>query len=230
MLPSVTEEHWLQAADIRSMDARWIAKHDSRKWHLFAAACCRRVLALGPDPLLESLIDATEDFADGSRTWKEMTSLRKRFREEYQLPLKKDTQARKVAFDLSRAVEHLTRKVSHNAQRVTESCATAAASGSGGDWTAAYRAEHAAQVALAHDIFGNPFRPVAFSPEWRTSTAVAIAKSMYDSRDFAPMPLLADALEDAGCEHADILDHCRGSEPHVRGCRVVDQVLGRGDS
>ena len=230
MLPKATEEQWLQAADIRSMDARWIAKHDSRRWHLFAAACCRRVLALGPDPLLESLIDATEEFADGSRTWEEMTALRKRFRDEYQLPPKNDTNARKVAFDLSRAVEHLTRKVAHNAQRVTEPCAAGVASGSGGDWMAAYRAEHAAQVALAHDIFGNPFRPVDFSPEWRTSTVVSLAKSIYDSRDFAPMPLLSDALQDAGCEHADILDHCRGNGPHVRGCWVVDQVLGKVDS
>ncbi|MFO0806182.1 MAG: hypothetical protein U0791_24025 [Gemmataceae bacterium] len=80
---------------------------------------------------------------------------------------------------------------------------------------------------MLRDIFGNPFRPVAFDPSWRTSTAVAIAKGMYESRDFAPMPLLADALQDAGCEHADILDHCRGPGPHVKGCWVVDLVLGR---
>lgn len=83
------------------------------------------------------------------------------------------------------------------------------------------------ELALFRDIFGNPFRQIAFSPEWRTSTVVTLAKSMYDSRDFGPMPLLADALEDAGCEHADILDHCRGTGPHVRGCWVVDLVLGK---
>jgi hypothetical protein len=80
---------------------------------------------------------------------------------------------------------------------------------------------------LVRDIFGNPFRPVAFSPEWRTTTAVAIAQGMYESRDFGPMPLLADALQDAGCEQPDILDHCRGPGPHVRGCWVVDGVLGK---
>jgi hypothetical protein len=80
---------------------------------------------------------------------------------------------------------------------------------------------------LINDIFGNPFRPVAFDPSWRTSTAVAIAKTMYDSRDFSAMPILADALEDAGCNHADILDHCRGAGPHVRGCWVVDLVLNK---
>ena len=82
-------------------------------------------------------------------------------------------------------------------------------------------------VPLIRDIFGNPFQPVAFDPSWRTSTAVAIASTMYDSRDFAAMPLLADAFEDAGCNHADILDHCRGTGPHVRGCWVVDLVLGK---
>jgi hypothetical protein len=55
----------------------------------------------------------------------------------------------------------------------------------------------------------------------------AIAKAMYDSRDFAAMALLADALQDAGCEQADILDHCRGPGPHVKGCWVVDLVLGK---
>lgn len=77
------------------------------------------------------------------------------------------------------------------------------------------------------DIFGNPFRPISFDPSWRTSTAVAIAQSMYDSRDFGPMPLLADALQDAGCEVPEIIDHCRGPGPHVRGCWVVDSVLGK---
>lgn len=78
------------------------------------------------------------------------------------------------------------------------------------------------------DVFGLKFfRIVSFDPAWRTSTAVAIAKGMYESRDFSAMPLLADALQDAGCEHADILDHCRGPGPHVKGCWVVDLVLGK---
>ncbi|MCE9562809.1 MAG: hypothetical protein K8U57_12250 [Planctomycetes bacterium] len=78
------------------------------------------------------------------------------------------------------------------------------------------------------DIFAESFHPVTFLPEWRTSTAVALARQMYESRDFDAMPILADALQDAGCEDADVLDHCRGQGPHVRGCWVVDLVLGRG--
>ncbi|VTU00780.1 Uncharacterized protein (Fragment) OS=uncultured bacterium PE=4 SV=1 [Gemmataceae bacterium] len=75
------------------------------------------------------------------------------------------------------------------------------------------------------DIFGNPFRPVAFFPEWRTSAAVAVAGGMYESRNFDAMPILADALQDAGCDSDDVLEHCRGPGPHVRGCWVVDLVL-----
>jgi len=85
-----------------------------------------------------------------------------------------------------------------------------------------------AQVSLLRDIFGNPFRPVSFAAEWRTSTAVALAQGMYDSRDFSAMPILADALQDAGCAHADVLTHCRDEKQvHVRGCWVVDLVLGK---
>jgi hypothetical protein len=81
---------------------------------------------------------------------------------------------------------------------------------------------------LLRDIIGNPFRAVTFSPDWRTSTAVQLARQMYDSRDFAPMPILADALQDAGCEQADVLAHCRDpGAVHVRGCWVVDLVLGK---
>ncbi len=81
--------------------------------------------------------------------------------------------------------------------------------------------------AIMRDIFGDPFRPVAFSPEWRTSTAVLLARGIYKERAFDRMPILADALQDAGCDSDDILSHCRGPGPHVRGCWVVDLVLGK---
>jgi hypothetical protein len=83
------------------------------------------------------------------------------------------------------------------------------------------------QATLLRDIFGNPFRPVTFSLSWRTDTALALARQMYESRDFSAMPILADALQDAGCDSTDILGHCRGPDPHVRGCWVVDLVLGK---
>ncbi|VTR93249.1 Uncharacterized protein OS=Sorangium cellulosum (strain So ce56) GN=sce5710 PE=4 SV=1 [Gemmata massiliana] len=85
--------------------------------------------------------------------------------------------------------------------------------------------ELAVKAKLLHDIFGNPFRPVAFSPSWCSDTVLALASQMYESRDFSAMPILGDALQDAGCNNADMLNHCRGEGPHVRGCWVVDLVL-----
>ena len=88
--------------------------------------------------------------------------------------------------------------------------------------------EQTAQSFLLRDIFGNPFRPVAFDPAWRTSDAVALARAMYDARNFGAMPILADALQDAGCDSADVLTHCRdANQVHVRGCWVCDLVLGK---
>lgn len=75
--------------------------------------------------------------------------------------------------------------------------------------------------------WGPPSAFTAMPPAWRTSTAVALAQQMYDTRDFSAMPILADALQDAGCDNADILGHCRGPGPHVRGCWLVDLVLDK---
>src|SRR5262249_37606845 len=83
----------------------------------------------------------------------------------------------------------------------------------------------ARHAALLRDVAGNPFRPVPFDPVWRTETTVALARQMYESRDFSAMPILADALQDAGCGSPDILEHCLGFGPHVRGCWVVDWIL-----
>jgi hypothetical protein len=94
-------------------------------------------------------------------------------------------------------------------------------------WHVAHKQAKKLYCKLFRAIFGNPFRPVTFAPEWRSEAAVGIAAKMYDARDFGNMPILADALQDAGCEHADILSHCRGDGPHVRGCWVVDLVLGK---
>jgi hypothetical protein len=81
---------------------------------------------------------------------------------------------------------------------------------------------------FVRDIFGNPFRPVRFSPAWRTATAVALARGMYEAREFGAMPILADALQDAGCDNEDVLTHCRDAGgTHVRGCWVIDSVLAR---
>jgi hypothetical protein len=87
--------------------------------------------------------------------------------------------------------------------------------------------ELAAQAALLRDIFGNPFHKVKCKKTWQTDTTRALASQMYESRDFSAMPILADALQDVGCDNDDILNHCRQSGQHVRGCWVVDLVLGK---
>jgi hypothetical protein len=87
--------------------------------------------------------------------------------------------------------------------------------------------ERTDQAQILRCLVGNPFRPLACTSAWRTDTVLALARLMYESREFSAMPILADALQDAGCDSEDILDHCRSSGPHVRGCWVVDLVLGK---
>jgi hypothetical protein len=91
----------------------------------------------------------------------------------------------------------------------------------------AKKAEKVTQATLLRDIFGNPFRPVAVDPVWLTSTVVALAEGTYQDRAFDRLPILADALQDAGCDNDDVLTHCRSDGPHVRGCWVVDLLTGR---
>jgi hypothetical protein len=88
-------------------------------------------------------------------------------------------------------------------------------------------AEKARQADLIREVLGNPFRPVAISPAWLTSDALALARQMYDACEFGGMPILADALQDAGCDNADVLDHCREPGEHARGCWVIDLLLGK---
>ncbi|HEY7152572.1 MAG TPA: hypothetical protein VH575_01315 [Gemmataceae bacterium] len=83
---------------------------------------------------------------------------------------------------------------------------------------------------MARDIFGNPFRPVTINSSWlawNDGTIPKLAQAIYDDRVFDHLPILADALGEAGCTNADILAHCRAGGEHVRGCWVVDLVLGK---
>jgi hypothetical protein len=102
----------------------------------------------------------------------------------------------------------------------------------------AYLAEQSDQAALLRDLFGTPFRPVALDPSWLAwegGTVVRLAQAAYDNRKLPEghlepdrLAVLADALEDAGCTHADLLGHLRSPGPHVRGCWAVDLLLGKG--
>src|SRR5262249_59559505 len=93
----------------------------------------------------------------------------------------------------------------------------------GADWGG----ELPAQWDRARCVFGNPSRPPLEPPWARAETVRQMAEVIADEGRFADLPILADALEDAGCSDEDVLMHCRGGGPHGRGCWVLDVVLGR---
>jgi hypothetical protein len=86
-------------------------------------------------------------------------------------------------------------------------------------------------VCLLRDAFGNPFRPAfVVQPDWlawNDGIIRKLAQGIYEESAFDRMPVLADALEEAGCTDRSILDHCRGLGPHIRGCFVIDAILGK---
>jgi hypothetical protein len=97
-------------------------------------------------------------------------------------------------------------------------------------WAASQRPPHsvaADQAALLRHIAGKPDCPDLFDPAWRTPEAVAIARAAYDDCQWDDLPILADALEEAGCADEVLLTHCREPGEHVRGCWVLDLVLGK---
>jgi hypothetical protein len=96
----------------------------------------------------------------------------------------------------------------------------------GGVWQVG-SAAHANRVApLVRCIVGNPFRPATLDPTWLTADVRGLAVAAYEERAFDRLPILADALAEAGCDDESVLGHCRGGGPHARGCWVVDLVLG----
>ena len=94
-------------------------------------------------------------------------------------------------------------------------------------WDSVERCTSLRQTRAVRCIFGNPFRTAAIDPSWLTSDVQTLATSIYQERVFDRIPILADALQDAGCDHEDILNHCRQAGEHVRGCWVVDLILGK---
>ena len=248
----MTEQEWLTSYSLSDFDLQRLYPKQYRNWRLFAVACCRRAMALDPDVRFEPLATCAEQFADALLTWADV----KERRRVISLMLKErgGTYGRvgqSAQLQTLLALNRATDKTHIATLRAASDAQRAFAAGQENFGYSCYH-EGAEQVRFVRDIFGNPFRPVAFAPAWRTVTAVAIARQMYESRDFisAPifeprgdgttiramhsardfsaMPILADALQDAGCDNADILTHCRdANQVHVRGCWVVDLVLGK---
>ena len=94
----------------------------------------------------------------------------------------------------------------------------------------ALHAELLAQCRLVRELCGNPFRPVVVEPawlRWHDRIVARMAQEIYDEQSFDDLPILADALEDAGCDQAALLGHCRFGGEHVRGCWALDRLLGK---
>jgi hypothetical protein len=200
-----------------------------RKRRLFACACCRRIWRL-LDSNHRMAVEIAEKFADGLADEEERSAV------AYLV----DGADEEVEYEELESPRRLGEVASSWAVQSdqecteegvldpdTEDCAILAAQ-SAAKAVRAKKREAAAQCQLLRDIFGNPFRKgLEIKQAWRTDTVVALARQMYDACDFSAMPVLADALEDAGCDSDDILNHCRGSDAHVRGCWVVDALTER---
>jgi hypothetical protein len=217
----------------RLYDMRVIA---DRKFRLLSCACCRQVVHHLSEPQLE-LLKATEAYCEGAVSEAE---LREGW-EQLPHPFEWDSGAGGDTSEeyLYEAVVHAAGppysynewdellepdSVPHASAVMTS---LSLALGQRRLWNEDEALKQTGRW-LVEDIFGNPYRPVKFNPKWRTEHTVGLAAKMYDDRDFRAMPILADALEEAGCDIADILTHCREPGVHVRGCWVVDLVLGKG--
>jgi hypothetical protein len=218
----MTEADWLACQDPIDMllvppgrDA------DDRRVRLFLVACCRRVwdVMSGEN---RAAVEVAERAADGKTTTAELAACEERsalYRDVDDEVIEPEDQPAEYWCDVA-AWKATARRPLLAAGDVCDATRRVAENRSG-EW------EEVVQARLLRCVLGNPFRPVALDPEWRSETVVALATGIDQERAFDRMPILADALEEAGCDHPDILTHCRGPGPHARGCWVVDLVLDK---
>jgi hypothetical protein len=229
----VTEAEWLACTDPQKMLTFLAVGQDSdRKRRLFAVACCRRVAHLMADSRSRDAVAAAERYADGLIDEAGLTSARSAAAVAAQEAWSAGPAAGTAAGAAVVAVENpfawtaagmagaaasiAAKALERSAERPARAAAAAKAS--------------AAQADLVREVFGNPWRPpgLAAGPSPQACAgAVAIARRAYDEGDFLALPVLADALEDAGYADAHLLGHLRGQGPHVRGCWALDQLLGK---
>jgi hypothetical protein len=238
----MTEAEWLACDDPRPMLAllgsreTFLTRAGRRKMRLYACACCRGIWHLLTDERSRHAVVVAEDHADGAATL-----------EQLWLADLAAGKAADAAAGPSRSVEYhgrmaacaaatrcITRKWGAVLAAKEAALARQKAAGRGRQdaWTASQvqPEERRWLASLLRDLFGNPFREVKPDPAWlawNDRTVHALARAVYDERAFDRLPVLTDALEEAGCDNAGILAHCRGPGPHVRGCWVVDLILGK---
>jgi hypothetical protein len=211
----MTEAGWLRATNPDGMLLHLRGGASDRKLRLFTAACCRRVADFCNDEGLLSLVEVAERYADGGGPCQPDRAGLER------LPVR----------GRSRLMVTLATTLNPGAAWAgawqVDAAAWQAVAAAGGDRDA----EREAQAALLQELFGNPFklRPT-IDPSWlRWNDGVVprLARSIYDERRFDDLPILHDALLDAGCDEQALLDHCRSPGPHARGCWVVDLLLDK---
>jgi len=210
----MTEQEWLGDGEIDEMLEFVRGKVSERKLRLIAVACCR----CGKDALtkqgIQNAINLAERFADGLASTAERDALLKTGSFDVFQEITPD------GFAPSAAAAALWPDAGRGAEFASQ-WAMLSIYGS-------FVTYPSVSIDLANylrDIVGNPFRPVTVDPTWLTSTVVSLAQGIYDERALDQLPILADALEDAGCDSPDILNHCRQPGEHVRGCWVVDLLL-----
>jgi hypothetical protein len=236
----MTEEKWFQTNDPVVLLNHLKGSLGSRKLRLFGVACCRTHWHLLTEPASRGAVEWAEQFADGiasvdnhhSRLDWESEGAAFGKEEQYESERSADHAEEQAAryYHFDRDASPVDSPPSNRRRSVTVAFLAnhLMTVGYGYDGRS-YRAfTGVLNPFLVRDVFGNPFRPVTFDAAWQTTTAISLAQTMYDSRDFAAMPVLADALENAGCAVPDMLAHCRDPKGvHVRGCWVVDLVLGK---
>jgi hypothetical protein len=207
----MTEADWLACPDPQPMLEFLRDRASDRKLRLFAVACCRRMWHSLKDERSRAAVEVAERYADGLATEKE----------------------RDEAADCADAANRFTYLAAPAVSAIRHDAVLAAAGASeltaahAVDADAASGAELAAHATMLRDIFGNPFRRVGLDRAWLAPNVTALAATIYGERAFDRLPILADALDKAGCDNADILNHCRREGIHARGCWVVDLILGK---
>lgn len=229
----MTELQWLTSADPAPMLKAAQLPRSARKFRLFCCACCRQLWAVLP-PESRGGIETAERFADGLSSRAELSAAAARASAAVlALPRAWTYDVLRARYATTAAADCCSDSAATAAGAVSVASTAAHAvalvvSGWGGTRSrdAAHASELAAQAELVRELFGNPHRPTHFPREWLTDNVVSLAKESDQTGDFSPLPILADALQEAGCEEGTVLDHCRSPRQiHVRGCWVIDHVL-----
>jgi hypothetical protein len=242
----MTEEEWLAyPAPGRMLEFLHAERGETereggrRKLRLFVCACVRRIWSLLRQPESVNAVEVAERYADGLVSESEMADARARGAEARAREVSEIT--RSGYWGSAKAAEHVTAENFRSGRGAVVFDAPYSAASAwvtehkdGGLFSVRVNQHGAGQVDLLRCVFGNPFHPVALDARWRTPDARMLAQSAYDERllpsgelDRQRLAILADAVEEAGCADADILSHLRGPGPHVRGCWVVDHLLGK---